>query len=94
MDIFSLTSAQWWDLGISLGIIVLTVVLARPVLSFVLDKIVKRVTGATKTNLDDIIIEAVRGPRLKPKLPRPLSEVTSWSVVSGGVMVVGRPKVS
>jgi MscS family membrane protein len=62
MDIFSFTSAQWWDLGISLGIIVLTILLARPVLSFVLDKIIKRITGATKTTLDDVLIEAVRGP--------------------------------
>lgn len=62
MDLSSLTQAEWLDLGISLAIIFLAAILARPILSIILDRGVKRITGATQTTLDDQIIEAVRPP--------------------------------
>lgn len=56
------TNEELVDIGISLAIVLFTVILARLVLSFILDKIVKRFTGFTQSLLDDHIIEAVRPP--------------------------------
>lgn len=60
MDFLELSNTEWGDVGISALVIVLTAILARPVLNFLLTRILKRLSGATKTTLDDKLIEAVR----------------------------------
>ena len=62
MNILGFSDQELMDIGISMAIILLTLILARPILSFILDRIIKRVTKATKSKLDDLIIEAVKGP--------------------------------
>ena len=62
MDFLGLTTEQWTNVGISVLIIVATAIFARPLISFLLDRIIKRITNRTNTNLDDVILDAVRGP--------------------------------
>ncbi len=60
MTVLDLTSAQWLDAGISLGIVVLTVILGRRLVRLVLDGILVRLTGLTKTGLDNLILDSLR----------------------------------
>lgn len=62
MEFLGFTQQDWIEIGISLGIVVGALILARPILTFILDRIIKRLTGITSSNLDDIVIEAVRKP--------------------------------
>jgi small-conductance mechanosensitive channel len=62
MNILGFSDQEFVQISISLGIIVLTLILARPILTFVLDRIIKRITKTTKSRLDDLVIEAVRTP--------------------------------
>jgi small-conductance mechanosensitive channel len=62
MDILGFSNQEFVEISISLAIVLLTLVLARPILAFILDRIIKRVTKATKSKLDDLIMGAVRGP--------------------------------
>jgi small-conductance mechanosensitive channel len=62
MDILGLTSEEWVQIGISLGIVVVALVLTRPILNFILDKIFSRFTNWTSSNLDDVVIAALRPP--------------------------------
>ena len=43
-------------------IVVAAIILARPLLTFILDKIIGRITGFTKSSLDNHLLEAVRPP--------------------------------
>ncbi|KAA3642866.1 MAG: mechanosensitive ion channel family protein [Chloroflexi bacterium] len=62
MDFLGLTTEQWTNVGISALIIVATAIFARPLISLLLDRIIRRFTNRTNTNLDDAILDAVRGP--------------------------------
>ena len=62
MEFLGFSQQDWIQIGISLGIVVAALVIARPVLSFILDRIIKRLTGITSSNVDDIVLEAVRKP--------------------------------
>jgi small-conductance mechanosensitive channel len=62
MNIFGFSDQEFLEIGISLAIVLLTLILARPILTFILDRIIKRITKSTKSRLDDLIIEAVRTP--------------------------------
>lgn len=62
MGFFGLTNQEWLDVGISVGIVVAALVLTRPILNFILDKIFSRFTNWTSSNLDNIIITALRPP--------------------------------
>lgn len=62
MDLFNLTSTQWQQIGISAAIVAAALVLARPVLTFFLDQVIGRITGRTKSNLDNLLVDAVRPP--------------------------------
>lgn len=62
MEFAGFSSEQWVQVGISFGILLGALVLTRPVLNFVLDRMVKRVAGISRSRLDDMIIEAVRPP--------------------------------
>jgi len=62
MTFLNLSPAEWQQIGISAGIVVAALVLARPILTFILDKIIGRITGITKSTLDNLVLEAVRPP--------------------------------
>ncbi len=62
MELLGLTNNQWQDIGISFAILLLTVILGRPIINFILDKVIKRLTSATKTKLDDVLVRVIRPP--------------------------------
>lgn len=62
MNIFGFSSQDIIQISISLGIILLTLLLGRPILTFVLDRIIRQFIKFTRTNLDDLILDAVRTP--------------------------------
>jgi small-conductance mechanosensitive channel len=62
MDFLNLTTAQWQQIGISAAIVAAALVLARPILTFLLDQVIGRLTGVTKSNLDDLLLDALRPP--------------------------------
>jgi small-conductance mechanosensitive channel len=62
MTFLNLSQAEWQQIGISAAIVVAAIVLSRPVLTFILDKIIARITGFTKSSLDNLLLEAARPP--------------------------------
>jgi len=62
MTFLNLTPAEWQQIGISAGILVAALILARPLLTFILDKIIARLTGMTKSTLDNLLLDAARPP--------------------------------
>ena len=59
---WGLTLKQWLDIGISLLILVLVLLLGRIIISFVIDKVLLRITKRTKTTLDNQVLQAARLP--------------------------------
>ncbi|HKJ26411.1 MAG TPA: hypothetical protein VJ965_02135, partial [Anaerolineales bacterium] len=62
MDFINLSPDQWQQIGISAAIVAAALILTRPVLTFLLDKVIGRITGATKSNLDNLLLDALRPP--------------------------------
>jgi small-conductance mechanosensitive channel len=62
MDFSSLTNAQWIDIGISVLVFVLTVILGRWIIKSIILRLIKRLTNFTTSTLDDAILEAVAAP--------------------------------
>jgi small-conductance mechanosensitive channel len=60
MSLFDLNSEQWGEIGISAGILLVIAILGRVIIAFLLNRIVKRITGQTKTTFDDVIVESVK----------------------------------
>ena len=62
-DIFwGLTLKQWLDVGISVLILALVLLLGRIIISFVIDRVLLRITKKTKTTLDNQVLQAARLP--------------------------------
>ncbi len=61
-EFLGLVAEQWLDLGISLLIMAAALILGRWVVRVLLDKGIRRVTGRTKTTLDDAIVDSLRLP--------------------------------
>jgi len=59
---WGLTGQEWLDIGISLGILIGALLLGRIVISFLLNRVLARITKQTKNNLDNQILEAFRVP--------------------------------
>jgi small-conductance mechanosensitive channel len=59
---WGLTAQDWVEIGISLGILLAILLLGKWVISFLLEKILFRITKRTKTNFDDQILNAARLP--------------------------------
>ncbi len=57
-----LTAEQWLNIGISLAIVLATLLLGRWVIRLILDRGVSRLTTKTNTDFDDVIVETVRRP--------------------------------
>ncbi len=62
MTVLGLTVHEWISLGISFAIIAVAVVVGRWLVTLILDRIIGRLVGKTATNLDNLILEAVRQP--------------------------------
>jgi MscS family membrane protein len=59
---WGLSLEQWIEIGISILILLLVIFLGRWLISFLLDRVLKRLTRRTKTNLDNEILNAARLP--------------------------------
>ncbi|MEK6256413.1 MAG: mechanosensitive ion channel, partial [Chloroflexota bacterium] len=57
-----LSQAQIVELAISVGIILFTFIFGRWIISFILNKVVDRITHHTSSTLDDVIINTVKPP--------------------------------
>jgi len=62
MDLSSLTTAQWIDIGISILVFVLTVILGRWVIKSIVLRLIKKLTHFTTSTLDDAVLDAVAVP--------------------------------
>jgi small-conductance mechanosensitive channel len=62
MTLQNLSQTEWTQIAISAGIVLATLILAKPILTFLLDKIIGRITGATRNTLDDVLIQTIRPP--------------------------------
>lgn len=62
MNFFELTTDQWTDAGISLGMILLTAIVGRWIIDLILRRVLKRVFERTRTTLDNIVLEVLRFP--------------------------------
>lgn len=62
MIFLNLTQAEWEQIAISAGILIAALILGRPLLTFILDKIIGRISGATQNTLDDVLLNAIRPP--------------------------------
>ncbi len=60
MSFFGLNSDQIVDLGISIGIVIATIILGRWVIGFLLDRVLRWLTRRTPTDLDDVILDSLR----------------------------------
>lgn len=60
--LWGLTGQDWLDIGISLGILLGAMLLGRIVISFLLNRVLLRLTKRSKNNLDNHILEAFRVP--------------------------------
>ena len=59
---WGLTISQWIDIGISTLILLLVLLLGRVIISFLLDKVLIKLTRRTKNTLDNQILQAARLP--------------------------------
>ena len=64
MDVifWGLSVRQWLDVGISALILLLVLLLGRIIISFLIDKVLLRITKKTKNTLDNQILQAIRLP--------------------------------
>lgn len=62
MNFSNLSPSDWQQIGISAAIVAAALLLSRPILTFILDKIIARITGATKSILDNLLLDALRPP--------------------------------
>ncbi|MDH5507401.1 MAG: mechanosensitive ion channel [Anaerolineae bacterium] len=60
MPFSNLSTSQWIDLGISALILAAALLLGRRLINFLTDRIIGRVTGSTRTTLDDALLGAVK----------------------------------
>lgn len=61
-EYWGLTISQWLDIGISTLLLLLVLLLGRVVISFLIDKVLFRITKKTKTTLDNQVLQAARLP--------------------------------
>lgn len=59
---WGLSATQWLDLTISAAILLAVLLLGRLVISFLLDRVLSRITARTKTDLDNQILQAAKLP--------------------------------
>jgi len=57
-----LTTEQWMEVGISLVVFFVTAFLGRWIIKLIFQRVIRRLTGFTKTTLDDVILDAIAPP--------------------------------
>lgn len=62
MTLWGLSPDQWNQIAISLAILVAALLLGRPVIRRLLFPLLRRITGSTKSRLDNAVLDAVEGP--------------------------------
>ena len=60
MSILGLTENQWIDIGVSLLIILIAAIIGRWIIHWVFDRVIRRLVSRTRTDLDDLIVDATR----------------------------------
>ena len=58
----SLTTEQWIEVGISVIVFLVTAFLGRWIIKLIFQRVIRRLTGFTKTTLDDVILDAIAPP--------------------------------
>ena len=58
----SLTTEQWIEVGISIVVFLVTAFLGRWIIKLIFQRVIRRLTGFTKTTLDDVILDAIAPP--------------------------------
>jgi MscS family membrane protein len=58
----SLTTEQWIEVGISVVVFLVTAFLGRWIIKLIFQRVIRRLTGFTKTTLDDVILDAIAPP--------------------------------
>jgi len=58
----TLTPEQWLDVGISIVVFLVTAFLGRWVIKLIFQRVIQRLTGLTKSTLDDVILNAIAPP--------------------------------
>lgn len=62
MQFLSLSLEQWVDLGVSLLFVLVVVAIGRRLVKLLLDQVLWRLAGRTRTTFDDVLLEVVRLP--------------------------------
>ncbi len=62
MRFLSLSPEQWMEIGISLLIVLVAIVIGRRLVKLLLDQVLWRLVGRTRTTFDDVLLEVVRLP--------------------------------
>ena len=62
MTFLNLDKTQWEQVAISAGVLAAALILGRPLITIIMDKIIGRITGSTRNTLDNRLLEAVRPP--------------------------------
>lgn len=62
MNLLELTTEQWTNLGISLGIVLLTVIVGGRIINFLLKRVLRRLFERTRTTLDNLVLEVLKYP--------------------------------
>jgi len=62
MNTSTLTLQQWAEIGISILVFLTTAFLGRWIIKFIFQRVIRRVTGFTKTTLDDVILDSIAPP--------------------------------
>lgn len=58
----SLTPEQWTEVGISVLVFLVTAFLGRWIIEWIFTRVIRRLTGFTKSTLDDVILDAIAPP--------------------------------
>jgi len=62
MQFLSLSPEQWVNLGISVLLVLVVVAIGRRLVKLLLDQVLWRLAGRTRTTFDDVLLEVVRLP--------------------------------
>ena len=62
MNFSNLTIEQWMDIGLAILIFIATVFLGRWIITLIFTRVIRRLTGFTKSTLDDAVLDAIAPP--------------------------------
>ena len=62
MDFSTLALEEWIDIGVSVLVFLATAFLGRWIIKWIFQRVIRRLTGFTKTTLDDVVLDAIAPP--------------------------------